>query len=306
MFKISYKEAKKIISDSVAGESPIAYRYETNTTPNIKFYASNIDYVLAYIRTKNDVSWKVSDATLIEKYGIKPIQLNINNPLKVNMSDENFANPNKEQPFIDKALKENYDSVIFTNNIDKFYVLVGKNKQADKETKNYFIFDYKDHKIFIPKQIHTTGLTYGIESYYITPDGLKIMEPEYDRHKVGEENWQHKTLEDYQGLALQKIKALIDNHVNYKQAYYTYDTLLNKLENLFSHYYGSPKNKDEVQEKIKLIVDKAMNDLHSNDHKLRTRLYGILRNKIIAPQQEVNELNVITNTNIDYIPEVED
>lgn len=192
-------------------------------------------------------------------------------------------------------------------------------QQLLKDTENYLIYDYKDHKIFIPKQIHTTTTSYGIASYYVTSEGLKISRSEMDLHKSGETNWKHRTLEQYQLDALENIKEEIDEYMGtslnvktslkeaqHNMPQYSADFLKNRLEIYYAQYYGIPRNRDEAAERTKLIVDMVMQELRSTNHKLRKRLCGILRNRIIIPQNEVDELNIVVPPDPQYTPEVED
>lgn len=101
-----YKSAEEFVNaqpNQISGEF---YRYETTGTEGnkVKFYSDKMDYVdeYKYVREQNGGTGKI----IKEKIDLK-------NPLIIKTKSNEFSDPSFEKQFIDKALKNGNDGVVF-------------------------------------------------------------------------------------------------------------------------------------------------------------------------------------------------
>ncbi len=126
----TFNVSKEKPLDKISGEF---FRYETTGTEGneIKFYSDKMDYVDEYknVREQGGKTGKV----VKEKIDLK-------NPLIVEAKANQFSDPSFEKPFLDKALKEGNDGVVFRSpEGDIFIAKITKSQITDlsKEAKKY-------------------------------------------------------------------------------------------------------------------------------------------------------------------------
>lgn len=176
--KLTTKKAQTGKSSLTQNKKPFemeAYRFDKGGAGgDVQFFSKNVDYAEEYA----DVLSKKGVSGEIKRENIK-----FDNPLMVNVPERDFADPVFEKKFIDRAIKEGNDGVVFIseNGEDIFPVKISANKSKKLTTKKAQVLQPKS-KTFLQKagdrikqEFTAPGYTGTLKPGQKIPDGYSTL-----------------------------------------------------------------------------------------------------------------------------------